>query len=124
MGDVTAFVLPENLVDSVRSDRSAQRDAWLAALPRLVDEFAGRWSLTIGSPFQPGGRSAWVAPARDRGGHDLVLKVAWQHDEAIHEAAGLRTWDGDGTVLLHDHATADTTSVLLLERCRPRHRAP
>lgn len=119
MGDMTAFDLPENLVDSVRSDRSAERDAWLAALPGLVDEVAGRWSLTLGPPFQPGGRGAWVAPARDRAGRDLVLKVAWQHDEAIHEADGLRAWDGAGTVLLHDHATGDATAVLLLERCRP-----
>jgi streptomycin 6-kinase len=119
MGDVTAFVLPDNLVDSVRSDRSAQREAWLAALPRLADEFAGRWSLTVGPPFQPGGRCAWVAPARDRTGRDLVLKLAWRHDEASHEADGLRAWNGDGTVHLHDQATNDTTSVLLLERCRP-----
>jgi streptomycin 6-kinase len=119
MGEVTAFVLPENLVDSVRSDRSAQRDAWLAALPRLVDEFARRWSLTLGPPFQPGGRCAWVAPARDRAGRDLVLKLAWRHEEAIHEADGLRDGDGDGAVRLRDHATDDSTSVLLLERCHP-----
>lgn len=121
MGGVTVFDLPENLVDSVRSDRSPQRDAWLAELPRLVGEFTDRWALTVGPPFQPGGRSAWVAPARDRAGRDLVLKLAWQHDEARHEAAGLRAWDGDGdgAVRLHDHATGDATSILLLERCRP-----
>jgi streptomycin 6-kinase len=121
MGDVTAFVLPEDLVDSVGADHSAQRDAWLASLPRLVDEFAARWSLTIGPPFQPGGRSAWVAPVRDRAGRHLVLKQAWRHDEARDEAAGLRAWDGDGdgAVRLHDHATGDATSILLLERCRP-----
>jgi streptomycin 6-kinase len=119
MGGVTVFDLPENLVDSVRSDRSPQRDAWLADLPRLVGEFTDRWALTVGPPFQPGGRSAWVAPARDRAGRDLVLKLAWQHDEARHEAAGLRAWDGDGAARLHDHATGDATSILLLERCRP-----
>ncbi|WP_309238362.1 aminoglycoside phosphotransferase family protein [Actinoplanes aureus] len=116
---MTGFVLPENLVDSVRADRSPQRDAWLATLPRLVDEFADRWSLAIGPPFQPGGQCAWVAPASDGAGRELVLKVAWRHDEALHEAEGLRAWDGDGTVRLYDHATDDTTSVLLLERCRP-----
>ncbi|WP_218578848.1 aminoglycoside phosphotransferase family protein [Phytohabitans houttuyneae] len=116
---MTGFVLPENLVDSVRSDRSPQRDAWLAGLPRLVDEVAGRWSLTVGPPFQPGGRSAWVAPARDRDGRDLVLKLAWRHDEARDEAAGLRAWDGGGVVRLYADATIAGTSVLLLERCRP-----
>ena len=118
-GGVTAFTLPENLVDSFRSDRSPRRDAWLAGLPRLVDEFTGRWSLTLGPPFQPGGRTAWVAPARDNAGRDLVLKLAWQHDEARDEAAGLRAWHGDGIVRLHAEATDDATAVLLLERCRP-----
>jgi streptomycin 6-kinase len=73
----------------------------------------------VGPPFQPGGRSAWVAPARDRAGRDLVLKLAWQRDEARDESAGLRVWHGDGAVRLHAEATADATSVLLLERCRP-----
>ncbi|WP_433306940.1 aminoglycoside phosphotransferase family protein [Actinoplanes sp. CA-030573] len=112
-------MLPENLADSVRSDRSPQRVAWLAALPRLVGEFTERWSLTLGPPFQPGGRSAWVAPARDRDGLDLVLKLAWQHDEARDEAAGLRAWNGNGVVRLHADATTTDTAVLLLERCRP-----
>jgi len=111
--------VPENLADSVRSDPSPQRAAWLDALPRLVAEFAGRWSLELGPPYQPGGRCAWVAPARDRAGQHLVLKVAWLHDEAVHEADALRAWAGDGAVLLHDHTAEDSTSVLLLERCLP-----
>jgi streptomycin 6-kinase len=119
MGDMAAFVVPENLADSVRSDRSPQRDAWLAALPNLVDEFARRWSLEVGPPYQPGGRCAWVAPARDHAGRDLVLKLAWRHDEALHEAEGLRAWDGDGAVRLQEHAVHDATAVLLLERCHP-----
>jgi streptomycin 6-kinase len=70
MGGVSAFVLPENLVDSVRSDHSPRRDIWLAARPRLINEFTACWSLAVGPPFQPGGRSAWAAPARDRAGRD------------------------------------------------------
>jgi streptomycin 6-kinase len=113
------FVLPENLVDSVRSDRSARRDAWLQALPRLVADYADRWCLDLEPPYQPGGRSAWVAPARDRDGHDVVLKVAWHHDEALHEVDGLRAFAGNGTVRLHRHASDESTTVLLLERCLP-----
>jgi streptomycin 6-kinase len=60
-----------------------------------------------------------VAPARDRAGRDLVLKLAWRHDEALHEAEGLAAWDGDGAVRLREHAVHDATAVLLLERCRP-----
>ncbi|MEU4426185.1 aminoglycoside phosphotransferase family protein [Actinoplanes sp. NPDC024001] len=88
-------------------------------MPELIAEFTDRWSLTVGPPFQPGGSCAWVAPARDRAGRDLVLKLAWQHDEARDEAEGLREWNGAGAVLLHAHAAAPATSVLLLERCRP-----
>jgi len=116
---VVAFALPVNLVDSVRADRSPERDAWLAALPGVAARFAERWSLRLGPPYQPGGRSAWVAPARDRTGRNLALKLAWTHYEALHEADGLRAWAGDGAVLLHDSGVAEATMVLLLERCRP-----
>jgi streptomycin 6-kinase len=116
---MAAFALPVNLLDSVRIDRSPERDAWLAALPGVVAAFAGRWSLRLGPPYQPGGRTAWVAPARDHTGRNLVLKVAWAHDEALHEADGLRAWAGQGTVLLHERGTAESTTVLLLERCHP-----
>ncbi len=103
----------------MRADRSPLRDGWLAALPQVVAEYAERWSLEFEPPYQPGGRCAWVAPVRDRAGRDLVLKVAWTHDEAIHEADGLRAWAGNGAVLLHNHAVSEATTVLLLERCRP-----
>lgn len=111
--------MPVNLLDSVRADQSPERDAWLAVLPAVVGEFAARWSLRLGPPFQPGGRAAWVAPARDAAGRDVVLKVAWEHDEALHEADGLRAWAGDGAVLLHDTGVAEASTVLLLERCQP-----
>jgi hypothetical protein len=75
MDKVTAFALQDNLVDSARSDRSLRRDGRLEAQPRLVEEFAGRWSLNLGPPYQSGGRCAWVAPSRDHAGRDLMLKV-------------------------------------------------
>jgi streptomycin 6-kinase len=116
---VTAFALPANLVDSVRSDPSPECDAWLAALPDVVGECVGRWELDLEPPYQPGGRCAWVAPARDRAGRDLVLKVSWRHDEATHEADGLRAWAGNGAALVYADAVAGASSILLLERCRP-----
>jgi streptomycin 6-kinase len=111
--------MPVNLLDSVRTDQSPERVAWLAGLPAVIAEFAERWSLRIGQPFQPGGRCAWVAPARDDTDRDLVLKVGWCHDEALHEPDGLRAWAGDGAVLLYDSGLGETSLVLLLERCRP-----
>ena len=78
------------------------------------------FSLTeVRPPFQPGGYSAWVAPVRTADGRDAVLKVGWTHDEALHEADGLRFWAGDGTVRLYASRADGPTTVLLLERCLP-----
>jgi streptomycin 6-kinase len=115
----TSLRLPANLVDSVGGDPTSERRDWVAQLPRIVRELADRWSLRLGEPFQPGGRSAWVAPATDPAGRDLVLKVGWWHDEAASEADGLRAWRGRGAVLVHDACVDGPTSALLLERCRP-----
>lgn len=117
--DRVAMLRPANLVESVRADVSSGRRAWGAALPDVVGELVARWSLELGEPYQPGGQSAWVAPARDPGGRDLVLKVGWRHEEAADEAAGLRVWAGQGAVLVHDSYVWGSTSALLLERCRP-----
>jgi streptomycin 6-kinase len=60
-----------------------------------------------------------VAPVRDRTGEERVLKVAWRHPEAEHEAEGLRMWAGRGAVRLHAAERCADTTALLLERCRP-----
>ncbi len=57
-----------------------------------------RWSLTLGNPFEPGGVTAWVAPATSPDFGDVVLKVGSHHMEGEDEAAGLREWNGDGAV--------------------------
>jgi streptomycin 6-kinase len=88
-------------------------------LPSTIAMLAERWQLEVGEPFQPGGQTAWVAPATQRGA-DRVLKVLWRHPEAEHEADGLRVWGGDGSVLLYETAEVDERSAaMLLERCRP-----
>ncbi len=96
------------------------RVAWLAALPARVDELSARWQLILDEPFEPGGNCSWVAPGVDVDGRDVVLKVAWQHTESLHEAEGLAALGGQGAaeVYAFDHL-ADDTTALLLERCRP-----
>ena len=96
-----------------------ERQAWLAVLPEVIRQARERWSLTTGEPFQPGGQTAWVAPARDGAGADLVLKVGWPHPEAAHEADALRAWAGSGAVRLHAAHDFGPARALLLERCRP-----
>jgi streptomycin 6-kinase len=122
---VTSFELPANLsqarqeLQQLRGPNAAEFGAWVDALPGVVAELAERWSLTLARPYQPGGQCSWVAPARDRAGQDLVLKVSWGHYEARDEAAGLIAWAGDGAVAVHAAQVSGPTSALLLERCVP-----
>lgn len=104
----------------------------MAALPSRVAELTAQWGLLLGEPFEPGGNYSWVAPGSDVDGHEIVLKVAWQHTEALHEAEGLIAIGGQVAVELHRYehmapaptgagegADAGNTTALLLERCRP-----
>jgi streptomycin 6-kinase len=88
-----------------------QGRAWLAELPRLVDEFAEQWSLRLEGPIGNGFASLVVAA------EDAVLKLQFPDRESEHEAAALRAWDGEGAVRLLAH-DADR-HALLVERARP-----
>jgi streptomycin 6-kinase len=115
----TSIRIPPQLADAVEEDDYPARLEWLAALPAQVIEIASQWELELGDPYLPGGQCAWVAPARNPAGDELVLKVGWRHREAEHEAEGLRHWDGDGAVRCLATRGLDDTTALLLERCIP-----
>jgi hypothetical protein len=85
---VSTIRIPPQLVDAVDEDDSPARLEWLAALPAQVREIASVWELELGHPYMPGGQCAWVAPARNPAGDELVLKLGWRHREAEHEAEG------------------------------------
>ena len=111
-----AISIPSRLAANCR--KSAERSAWLDGLPDTIRGLEGRWSLTLGTPFDTEDVScAWVALARLADGSSAVLKVPMPHMEAKHELEGLRFWNGDPTVrvLLAD----DHTGAMLLERCEP-----
>ena len=105
------------------------RTEWLAALPDRVEQLTARWGLDLGEPFEPGGNCSWVAPGRDPDGREIVLKVAWRHNEARHEAEGLAALGGQGAVELYGFdqlapvrltgASDSGATAMLLERCRP-----
>src|SRR6478736_6942492 len=105
--------LPAALRDGAA--RTPEGAAWVARLPVLVARAVDRWSLVPGEPFASGSAS-WCAPARDADGRDRVLKIAFPHDEARHEAAVLRAWAGRGAVALLDADAGDW--ALLLDRVR------
>ena len=111
--------IPRRLRDNVEQDDDRRRRDWLATLPEQIAQLATRWSLVLGEPLLPGGQCAWVAPARDRAGHKLVLKAGWRHPEAEQEADALRLWDGDGAIRCLAHEKSENTIALLLERCTP-----
>lgn len=115
---MTAFVIPSGLRESARAEG---REEWLLRLPAMVAEICASWHIDAGDPFVPGGQTAWVAPVHRHTDEcaDLVLKVCWPHPEALHEADGLRAWEGNGAVRLHRAEQRDDATVLLLERCRP-----
>ncbi len=113
--------MPAALIDNSggSGDERTNWEAWLGRLPSVVSAAAAHWNLRIGAPFQPGGQTAWVAPARTAAEKQVVVKVMWPHFEAAHEADGLRLWDGRGAVKLVDTITRAGTRVLLLEACTP-----
>jgi streptomycin 6-kinase len=111
--------LPANLVEATEAFGPEARREWVRSLPEVVPALAQRWSLRLEQPFQPGGQTAWVAPARDADGSPRVLKVSWHYTESAHEADALRQWAGSGAVLLHGYCEIGETRALLLERCQP-----
>jgi len=116
---MVAFPVPRYLAETARRDQAVAE--WTACLPGIVAGLASRWSLRVGEPFEPGGQCSWTAPVTGPGGADLVLKVAFRFPggEERDEAAGLRIWDGNGTVRLQAVGQAEAACGLLIERCRP-----
>lgn len=112
------FPIPPNLALAAGGD-DGPTTGWLAQLPAAVAALERRWEVRCGEPFSPGGQTAWVAPATGRDGQPLVVKLAWPHPEAAHEADGLQIWNGSGAVRLHAQAGLEAGTGLLLERCLP-----
>ena len=70
---MATFPVPRYLAETA-SREDGLRD-WIARLPEIVASLAGRWSLSVGEPFQPGGQCSWTAPVTDptavKDGHEL-----------------------------------------------------
>jgi streptomycin 6-kinase len=90
--------------------------AWLAEVPRLVQECAEQWSLRLDEPF-PYAYASVALPAVRADGSDAVLKVGFPDRENEHEGDALAAWDGNGAVRLLERDRA--RRALLIERCRP-----
>src|SRR5690625_3634271 len=88
---IAGHPLPQRLAEAEEPAVVVWRDE---VLPGLVEGLLSEWSLAAQAPFTPGGSTAWVAPVTGAGGTELVLKVAWAHDESRDEAAGMAVWQG------------------------------
>jgi streptomycin 6-kinase len=96
------------------SEKSAD---WLAGLPGDVDEYLGRWELTVaGQPLS--GEASLILPVVRRDGTEAMLKLQQVNDESEDEALALRTWKHDDVVEVFEDDPA--TSTLLLERLEPQ----
>lgn len=96
----------------------AGAQAWLAALPGLITELAGRWALRLGSAFADA-TEAYVVEATLLDGRPAVLKLHVPHrgDAAAHEITVLRLAAGQGCARLLDSDV--TRGALLVERLGP-----
>ncbi|MEV0490028.1 aminoglycoside phosphotransferase family protein [Streptomyces atratus] len=87
--------------------------AWLAELPRIVDELLGRWGCVPDGEVMHGGVGV-IVPVWRRGGGTAVLKVSFPHPGNVHEPDAFTAWGGRGAVLLHKRD--DARFAMLLER--------
>jgi hypothetical protein len=91
-GSVSATAgLPVPRYPAETADRDRGVARWIPGLPVIVAGLAGRWSLRVGEPFQPGGQCSWTAPVTGPRSADLVLKIAFRFPggEERAEAAAL-----------------------------------
>jgi len=89
---------------------------WLAQLPALIAECAGRWSLEVMPPF-PVESYSYVTPAVRVNNEPVVLKVGVPGRELTCQIEALRHWNGSGICRLLE---ADAQrGFLLMERVLP-----
>ncbi|MGA6166397.1 aminoglycoside phosphotransferase family protein [Amycolatopsis magusensis] len=112
--------VPQQLVQS----HGDEHPEWLAALPRLIHDFLGRWSLRREGPTWHGCASL-VLPVVRADGTPAALKLQPPTEENAGTALALRTWNGDGVVQLLEY-DPDTSTQLLerLDETRPLSAVP
>ena len=88
---------------------------WIESLPAILDEYAERWSFSLGEPFELSYN--YVTAVKRADGSEAVLKSGFPNRELLSEIHALQVFDGHGMVQLLEADFAD--QVFLLERVRP-----
>ncbi|GMQ94108.1 MAG: aminoglycoside phosphotransferase family protein [Acidimicrobiia bacterium] len=109
--------LPSNVAGAVADWKGDGGKLWFDALPNTIAAAERRWGINIGTPYEPGGYTSYVAPAVTEKGAEVVYKCTIPHDEAIGEADALVAYHGDGAVHLSE--SNPDAYELLMERCIP-----
>ncbi|MFE0330668.1 aminoglycoside phosphotransferase family protein [Streptomyces sp. NPDC058960] len=105
--------VPGELVASQEKFNREAGRAFVAELPRQVEEFLERWGLRVDGPAMYG-VTALVLPVTRTDGASAVLKLQLRDEENEGEPLALSAWDGEGAVRLLEHD--EPTCTLLLER--------
>ncbi|MER8041889.1 aminoglycoside phosphotransferase family protein [Streptomyces sp. NPDC094032] len=113
--------VPDELAATQAKYNGAAGRAFIAALPSLAEAYLARWDLRLTGPSMHGVASL-VLPVRRSDDTAAVLKLHLLDEESEGEPAGLRVWDGDGSVRLLEHDP--DTGTMLLERAGPATAAP
>jgi len=108
--------IPPNFAQAMIEVHKEQGAAWLQRLPSIIDQYAARWDLIVGPPFEPLSYN-YVAPAVRSDGSDVVLKLGVPESTENGELEVLRLCDGRGIVRLLESDAEQ--SVMLLERLKP-----
>ena len=109
--------IPEAFVQRIAGAFGDDGRRWAADLPRLIDEFASRWGLAVGPPFELSYN--YAAPATTADGTHVVLRLGCPRPEFDAEFEALRVYDGHGCVRLL--AGDPGQGAMLLERLLPGH---
>jgi streptomycin 6-kinase len=107
------IVVPEEFARDTAARDGERGEAWVAALPGIVDQLLERWSAVLDGPVMHGGVGV-IVPVRDAAGRATVLKVSPVHPGNAHEADAFEVWAGNGAVRIFDRD--DALYALLLER--------
>lgn len=97
--------------------RGPHWQAWIDALPKLVEHQLSDWKLRPdGQPTH--GHCSIVVPVCSQDGAAAVLKIGFPDAESEHEHLALRRWGGDGAVRLL--SAEPHRRAMLLERLHTR----
>lgn len=107
--------VPEAFARSTVEREGELGAAWIAELPRIVDELLGQWECVSDGAVMHGGVGI-IVPVRRRADEAAVLKVSFPHPGNVHEPDAFAAWGGRGAVLLHERD--DARFAMLLERVR------